>query len=221
MTRNILHHAIRWVSLVAGAWLGCASPAYAEVVYNYDEHWLFDTTTGLYWQVLQVPSATLIPPTGTIPEFDLVNQLASDAGLPLFQEGEFSPTIANFISFFASGVPAVPEVPIQFSALYSYPHDLPLGGYQYAGFEYTRDPSLTIWRFFTSTTIGLYGPGHPCPFEVCPPTTPAFVYSTVRPTPAPLPAAAWLMLSALALVLVIRTRPALVALRALRPVPAC
>ena len=203
MPNNSFAGGIRWFHMVVVAWIAGMSPAWANVIYNYDGNWLLDSTTGLYWQVVEVPSSTLQPSTGAIPEFGLVDQLVIDAGIPplnIFEitSAPYSPVLANFLSFFAADAPAAPGAPIEFGALYQYPPDRPLGGYQYMVFNYAPDPNSDDWLFMGTTTVGTYGPGLCVGASGgCPPTEPAFVYSTVQPTP--LPATTWLLLSGLTL----------------------
>lgn len=213
MPNNILARVLCRIHMVVAAWVACMSPTHASVVYNYGQDWLFDSATGLYWQTAQVPSSTLIPSAGTIADVNLVMQLASDAGIPSLFTGAndpaapYSPTLANFLSFFASDAPASPRAPIAFDALYRFVPDLQLGGYEYLVFSYTRDTHSSGWLYFANTTIGTYGPGSVCEEPPCSPTVPAFVYSTVQPTP--LPATAWLLVAGLAVlgVRTIRVRP--------------
>lgn len=201
MSDFVLARAVHKFALLAVILIAGASPARADIVYDYDEGWLFDSNTGLYWQLLQVPSATFIPSAGAIADAGMLSQLEGDAGITSGTPGSpnvapYSSPVADFVSFFASGTPAIPGAPVEAFALYQYPPDLPLGGFQYLLFNYQPITNSTAWEYYTVTTIGTYRPGRPlCPNDVCQPTQPAFVYSDIRPTP--LPESSWLLFSGL------------------------
>lgn len=206
MPNNVLVRSIGRFTALVGVCFACMSPARAEVTYNYADGWLFDSTTGYYWEALTVPSDTLIPSRGVIPELTQIFQLAADAGIPSLNPAvgvpaPYDPTLANFMAFFAFDAPAVFGETIDYSGLFRSPGEPPPGGYQYIGLDYWPVPFSTNYLNYSATTIGTYGPGYLCNFPdpnaPCPATQPAFVYSTVRPTP--LPATTWLLLSGLAL----------------------
>ena len=88
------------------------TPAWASIVYNYNQDWLFDSVSGLYWQSLQIPTSTFIPSTGTIASLQQLVDLGPDAGVgSLFtqgpgQQGSYSHPLADLLSFFEADTPA-------------------------------------------------------------------------------------------------------------------
>jgi hypothetical protein len=222
------HSRLASLAAVAAGLLAAGMPAArAELIYNYHEAWMFDSTSGLYWQVLQVPTSTFVAPAGpgTFATFQQVFDLTAETGFPYGQTGTtpapYSQDFAKLLAFFQKDVPAI-LIPkprngstTRFSVydLYNYPPDAP--NFEYAILQYAGGPGLETgyWAATVTTTLGTYGPGDACPYPYannppgCPATEPALIVSNVRPTP--LPGADWLMvsgLSAFALVSVMRSR---------------
>jgi hypothetical protein len=200
------------IALLAFALGAGVTPASAAITYDYAQAWMYDSATGLYWQVLQVPSSTFVPNTGTIATFDQLITMQGDVGLPEVQTqtAPYSQSIANVLSFFQSDAPAgtspTSQHALSVGAAYLYPADTLPDGYEYWGFAYSAvSTGSWTWFYSSATTIGDYGPGNPCSSAVdggppCPATEPAFVVSTVQPVP--LPPTLWLMLSALSFPLI-------------------
>ena len=192
----------------------CATtlPARATMTYDYTNAWMFDSATGLYWQVLPISTSTFIPSNGAVASYQQLETLGTEVGLPgagLFaylpgqpqQANPYSVPLANLLSFFQSDAPASAASQLRslsITAVYQYPPDMPPRDFEYASFTYSPYVGNNeFWLYGSNTTLGTYGPGFPCPplGTGCPSTEPAFVVSTVQPVP--LPSAAWLMVSGL------------------------
>ena len=205
MAKRELHRQILRMFQIAAASLLCAPVCNAAITYNYEGRWLFDSQSSLYWQALPMPAATFLPPRGELASYGQLNELVSHVGLTSGQPpAPYSIDIANFVSFFAWGSPALAtkaQPDLGFSAAYSAPLPAhPELSYEFFGFEYyaaIKDRSR--WSQYFSTTIGSYGPGHVCGVEYnnanCPDSVLGFVVSTTEPPPVPLPATLWLLLS--------------------------
>lgn len=199
------------------------SPASATLVYNYSQGWMFDSTSQLYWLNEPVSGATFVPEFGTLAAHSQIYQLVSPFNSdPIVQSGEYSQSLADFIAFFSSGMPApAPAMTIYDYEPYSHSNDLyagglynpaPAPGFEFTGFSYTQDLDnyglpTTNWNFNGEliSTVGSYMPGERwCTSGLnqgpCPATTRAFVVSSVQPPPVPLPATVWLLLSGLGIV---------------------
>jgi hypothetical protein len=188
------------VSILLSVLATVAAPARSTIVYNYAQDWMYDSTSGLYWQTQEIPTATFFPTSGKIATFQQLAGLLSTfgSGSPT---GAFSPQLANLLSFFESDTsvanPPNPALSLTVSAVYDYGiTDPPPLNFEYWYLNYSS-PSHTAsgWSFLETTTIGDYGPGDACPAypASCPAFEPAFVVSTTPPVP--LPASLWLFLS--------------------------
>lgn len=215
MAKSIVAGMLRAVSLAALVSISWTEPARAEIVYNYAQRWLFDSVTGRYWQIAQIPNETFVPSFGTIANsFDL-DELDTNAGIsgtyPYFSLiAPYSPELATYLSFFAFNRPAIAGELISFQAVYHAPlvGSPTAGQYEFMNYRYVPEPQpdplpdpelepfTPYWIYTRVSTIGAYGPMNPCPTQ-CEPTQLAFVYSEVQPVP--LPASLFLMLSALGL----------------------
>jgi hypothetical protein len=184
-------------------------PAGAGIIYDYNQAWLFDSTSGLYWQSLQVPTSTFIPGTGTIATVQQLVDLGPDAGVgSLFTQGpqqaSYSHPLADLLSFFEAGTPAPsrPRPPyFSLNAIFDEGQTSPSPDhYQFAYLSYqSQNTAQTSWLYEGDSTLGPYGPGVACPDAptggTCPTTELALVVSTTPPVP--LPASLWLLLSGL------------------------
>jgi hypothetical protein len=188
-------------ALVAAATIG-SKPAAASITYNYQQDWIFDSASGLYWQVLPIPTSTFVPSTGRVATAQQLTDLQLDAGANLSgpqEPGAYSASLANLVSFFEADAPAPgpqPGLALTTFAAYDYSiTDPPPLNFEYETLTYSAvDPSGLTWLYSPTTTIGNYGPCSPGPD--CPPTEPAFVVSTLQPVP--LPPGIWVFLSGLA-----------------------
>ena len=206
MTKRIADCTAR-MTLITACLIAYATPAAATMTYDYTQRWMFDSDSGLYWQLLSIPTSTFLPSHGTIATYDQLNDLANHVGLTnLFDQysppAAYSFPLANLLSFFASNSPAQSptlQPNLTLSALYdSRPSALPNSeqNFEYAHLTYdTAGTGASNWLFRGVTTIGSYGPGFPCPTfdEGCPLTELGFVVATVQPVP--IPASVWLMMS--------------------------
>jgi len=212
----------RW--LTALALLAGPVIANAAITYSYGQDYLYDSTTGLYWQTAPIPTSTFIPSSAAqIATYAQLNQLYSEVGLPgllsntTVVPGAYSINIANLISFFSNDTPAQsqqpnPSIPAEtyslpptFGVIYNLlgpGHGI--NPFDYAFSSYSRGPLLSDlnWVYQGNTTVGSYGPTNinwvcePPNIEgPCPSAALAFLVSTVAPVP--LPASTWLVLSAL------------------------
>ena len=162
----------------------------APLIYNYDQNWLYDPATGLFWQTQQIPSSTFVPAAGTIANETQLAQLGTDAGLPGFTSSgnpdrAYSTAVANLLSFFQSDTPAATQSTITLSEVYFLgPYATP-DNFEYEYYTY-QPVAGGLWRLSTTTTLGAYGPDAPCvDGPPCPATEPAFVVSTVQPVDLP------------------------------------
>lgn len=202
--------AILGTLLTIAAWASHAEAT--SLSYDYTQNWLFDSTSGLYWQALPVSTATFVPDVGTIATYEQLNDLLDHVGQnnsgPYWSSGPYSLSVANLLSFFEFGTPAaaapnaVPGQPyFLVSGIYDYGsvYQSPTPNkFEYAFLTYGLNGTSTAWEFLYNSTIGSYGPNNPCPFGVsgtCPATELGFIVSTVQPVP--LPAALWLLISGL------------------------
>jgi hypothetical protein len=187
--------------LIAAVLCAAVAPARGDLVYNYQQNWMFDPASGLYWQVLPIPLSTFVPSAGTVATYQQLVDLGNDAGIPggLINLGQGQPAayslpLASLLSFFQAGTPAQPSEsqPNLFVSNYYYAAEPPPDSFEYTSLTYSpTDATRATWLYVGQHTIGTYGPTHPGPVE------PAFVVSTVQPTPVP--SAVWLMVSGLAI----------------------
>ena len=93
MPRRLFVRATR-TALLAGALVAGATPAWGDLIYNYQQNWMFDPASGLYWQVLPIPMSTFVPSTGTVATYqqlvDLGNQVGPQGGA-IFNGGQGQP----------------------------------------------------------------------------------------------------------------------------------
>jgi hypothetical protein len=187
------------VSILSSVLATFAAPAWSTIVYNYAQDWMYDSTSGLYWQTQEIPTATFLPTSGKIATFQQLTGLWSDAAVPGYTfpsgspTGTFSPQLANLLSFFESDTsvanPPNPALSLTVSEVYDYGiTDPPPLNFEYWYLNYSS-PSQTAsgWSFVETTTIGDYDPGDACPayLESCSAFEPAFVGSTTPPVPRP------------------------------------
>lgn len=201
--------------LLATCLLTCATPAEADLTYNYEQQWLFDSDTELYWQFLAIPASTFEPSHGSLATstefFELLGH--ADVGAIQGAPGDYSSSLANLLSFLSTNSPALSsdlQPDLSVGALYSDPSSAlpgsPGSGHNYFGLEYAQvDPTTSTWQFYWNTTIGSYGPAFPCPSfhspAGCPDTQLGLVFSTSPPAAVPVPGAIWLMISGIGTVL--------------------
>ncbi len=175
----------------------------ATLTYNYAQHWMFDSNTGLYWQVAQIPTSTFTPAAGEVATDAQLTQLGNDVGVPNFlltpapgQPTVFSQDLANLLAFFQSDAPPPVNKPFSFSLATVYsagPGDGPppdVFEYHLVSYTPTAIPNpQPLWLFQGLSTVGSYGPNNPCPpnFGVtCPAASEAaYIVSTVQPVPLP------------------------------------
>jgi hypothetical protein len=180
-----------------------STSASAALTYNYSQDWLYDSSSGLYWQVQPVSTATFVPQTGSLATVDQLDQLSVDMGIPNgVAQAAYSQNIANVVSFFQSDTPAGASASsqpnLQVSALYlegiylALPNYVDEPDYEYESMSYAAvtgsgTPTEPLWLYQSISTVGSYGPGNPCPNEshICPASEPGFVVSTVPPVPLP------------------------------------
>src|SRR5262249_34678549 len=153
-----------------------------------------------------IPTATFVPPSGSIATYQQVNALGTQVGLPggMFtpagpQVGTYSEPLANLLSFFAADASSQ-RSNINTTVLYSnYPYR-----FEYAQLTYSS-ASGGNWQYQGVSTVVSYGPSFPCPGYpsfVCPQSEPGLVVSTVQPTP--LPSSVWLMASGVVVLLALQ-----------------
>jgi len=53
---QIVHVSI----LLGGLLTAFAGPAWSTIVYNYSHDWMYDSTSGLYWQAQEIPTTTFL-----------------------------------------------------------------------------------------------------------------------------------------------------------------
>jgi hypothetical protein len=181
----------------AGALLLLADLARADIVYNYDDQWLFDSESALYWQLLPIPSATFVPSYGAIAGHEMLATLLAHVGAS-YAPSLYSPALANLLSFFQSGLPAASETSVSASGIYHYPPSGPVGEFETVFLAYEMTDVAGLWLLSGTSTIGSYGPQRPCWEAIlvdgkCPEYQNAFVVSSTAPVP--LPAAVWLLMS--------------------------
>jgi len=180
-----------------------STSASAALTFNYSQDWLYDSASGLYWQVLPVPTATFVPATGSVATGDQLDQLSVDVGIPNgFAQVAYSQNIANVMSFFQSDRPAsasaLSQPNLQVTALYldgifpTLPNYVDEPDYEYESMSYAAvpgsgTPTNPLWLYQSISTVGTYGPGNPCPNQsaTCPAFEPGFVVSTAPPVPLP------------------------------------
>jgi hypothetical protein len=179
--------------------LASVAPATASITYDYKQKWAYDSTSGLYWQVLPTPTATFVPPRGTIADDTQVNQLIVDAGITsqpfaLVEPGTqafYEPALGDLLSFFALDKPAQnpPTLRANYSAsvIWDQPADYnpPLDHYQYWSFSYQpASPNVLRWTYSSSITLGPYEPDSPCPTFPISARQPSLPSSSRRPRPS-------------------------------------
>jgi hypothetical protein len=129
-----------------------------------------------------------------------LDQLGTDAGLTGFTysvsetSAPYSQTLANLLAFFQSDAPArsaQSQSNLSLSGLYFYTGDVQYGpdDFEYQVFSYRASADSSLWNYVSTTTLGTYGPGNPCPAGVsggtCPAFEAGFVVSSVQPVPLP------------------------------------
>jgi len=197
---------LRAVLAIVLVFITRANPAAASIIYNYNQHWMFDSSTELYWQYEQIPSSTFAPASGRIANVQEVEALgrevgtdgllAYSGGMPPVQD-PYNSQLANLLAFFEHGAPTPSRsapflAPLDFTGVVNTGVGPPGFEYQYMVFDYApADLEGVVWNYFASITTGTYGPQF-CVQNPCAPTQGAFVVSTVAPVP--IPAAVWLML---------------------------
>src|SRR5258708_34662674 len=137
--------AISMAGLVA-----CTTPAWATITYDYAQDWMFDSASGLYWQVSPISTSTFVPSTGTIATSQQIADLGVQVGLttggllnPNANQlvSAYSLPLANLLSFFQWDAPArstpVLQHNLSVDALYDDAADgnPPPDKYNYAGFR--------------------------------------------------------------------------------------
>jgi hypothetical protein len=187
------------VPLIALGLLGSRG-ASAALMYNYAQDWLYDSTSGLYWQVAPIPTSTFVPSADAVATDQQLDQLGTDAGLTGFTysvsetSAPYSQTLANLLAFFQSDAPArsaQSQSNLSLSGLYFYTGDVQYGpdDFEYQVFSYRASADSSLWNYVSTTTLGTYGPGNPCPAGVsggtCPAFEAGFVVSSVQPVPLP------------------------------------
>ena len=189
--------------------------ANAALTYNYSQDYVYDSATGLYWQLEAVPTPSFQPGgTGQLATTQQLEMLFSTYGgvnafLP--NTGSYSPAIANLAAFFAGDTPAGTNSGMNTASSYSfsafladsgYPNPIRVDSYglQYSG----TSLSSSDWSVGLIGTVDLLPVNDPAAFQrawcpvagtTCPTEFSAFVVSNTAPVP--LPESAWLVLSAL------------------------
>ena len=51
---------VRVSILLGGLLTAFAGPAWSTIVYNYAQDWMYDSTSGLYWQAQEIPTTTFL-----------------------------------------------------------------------------------------------------------------------------------------------------------------
>ncbi len=190
--------------------------ANAAFTYDYGNDTLFDSSTGLYWTLGQVPSTTGIPnsPWRVASGAELV-QLESNALLGAgasnpssndYVFSSFPQAISNFVAFFENDAPGpgassfVSGYSLQTNGGFVNGNFCPgcgnSGGVMFGGFSFQGGNAW--WGVTLLNTAATYSWAQPpgCLFGGnCPSEDPAWLVSSVNPVPVP--ASAWLMLSAL------------------------
>src|SRR5262245_50083363 len=106
---------LRNLVLIALLFAGWTRQAQAEMTYNYDQRWVLDSETGLYWQLNWIPAATFTPSQGTIADIPQLKTLFEHVGVSdAFDQLSLPPkpyslSLANLLSFFASNQAAQPS----------------------------------------------------------------------------------------------------------------
>jgi hypothetical protein len=199
--------------------------ACASLYYNYTQDYLYDSSTGLYWQIDLVSTSTFKPSgNGQLATGDQVVSLLTSVAGPMSggyysNPAAYSSNIANLASFFSSDLPASsnPPAPIPSTGLQGI-------GYFFGGaisdgpnqpgavdaFDIAYSGTSlhsSDWVIGGGITADEYVPGQspPDPYwffcnnlnpATCQTQYPAYIVSTTPPAPVPLPAAGWLMWSA-------------------------
>jgi hypothetical protein len=201
--------SVLWPLVALAAW---TSPSHAAITYNYTDQWIFDSTSGLYWQQQAIPTSTYVPDFGFIATQEQLYSLLRHVGLPSdftsYNEAPYSLPLANLLSFFEFGTPADP-VPTAVPGEYYLSagaiiesgvtgHPAP-NNHESASLGYGLNAASTAWSFYYTTTVFGYGPSAPCDAVVvggtCPATRPALIVSSVNPSTIPLPATLWLLVA--------------------------
>jgi len=190
--------------------------ANATFTYNYSHDYLYDSSTGLYWQ--EVPFSTSVYPTDGAAQLATFGQIGTlFASVTGSSDGNslassYSPAIADLISFFSNDAPA--QTPgtkasgygFYFSGAYapsSGTEDLSYGSYQGSSLN------SSDWIFYSTALADNWTPGGSNPYlgddpfcnpngaggYTCAAEAEAFFVSTVAPVP--IPATVWLLLSGL------------------------
>jgi hypothetical protein len=189
--------------------------ANAALTYNYSQDYVYDSATGLYWQIEAVPTPSFQPSgTGQLATTQQLEMLFNTYGgvnafLP--NAGSYSPAIANLAAFFAGDTPARTNSRMNTASSYSIVGFLADSGYSnpirvdwYGGQYSGTSLSSSDWSLGLNGTVDLLPVNNPAAFRAawcpvagttCPTEFSAFVVSNTAPVP--LPESAWLMLSAL------------------------
>jgi hypothetical protein len=195
--------------LAALALLAGPVVANADLIYNYAADYMYDSSTGLYWQIGTVPTSTFVPSGSRQIAGTQLGQLFNEVGANSFSEAAYSSQIANLLSFFTTDAPAPPNFGNIPAENYVLPWTAFSTGtsFNYMTVGYSGGPSTPWsidWTLSENATIGAYGPAFPYPYNDCgtglwfacgSQAVNAFLISDI--VPVPLPASAWLMVSGL------------------------
>jgi hypothetical protein len=182
-----------------------STEANAALIYNYAADFMYDSSTGLYWQIGSVPTSTFLPDgSGQVAGAQQLGQLLNEVGADSFSQAAYSSQIANLVAFFSTDAPAPPAS----SNIPAENYQLPWTAYStgttfnYMTVGYSGGPATAQaidWAFSENATVGAYGPAMPYPYcgvglwPACGSTAVnAFLISDAAPIP--LSASAWQML---------------------------
>ena len=177
--------------------------AQASITYDYTQRYLYDSESGLYWQLQSLPTATFVPTTGSVATSAQLSELATRVGVPTpigvsggIQTSSLLLPLANFLSFLEFNAPVRANTTVREFSISALVSNDPYG-FEYVSMSYSS-PSVgpALWMYASSMTIGSYGPVRSCPsFPNCPDSAPAFIVSSIAPVP--LPPSIWLLITGL------------------------